>query len=185
MKQLSKARLRALHPHTEPLQRIHDEKRIEITVAIHQSTYEWLAEAAERPGTFPNIEELVVDALNLVAGKGCPRTHLLRIAQMHGIRPETLLFGDIQGSAERQAVSALCAATEILAQQAHFGFVPDGEDLSVGRLLAMISLSLQGQRDAAAQMIDPALHAVRGVDIQMPYYPQNHPPLDDDDGIPF
>lgn len=185
MKQLTKARLRALHPHTEPLQRIHDEKRIEITVAIHQSTYEWLSEVAALPGTFPNIEELVVDALNLVAGKGCPRAHLLRIAQLHGISPETLLFGDIQGSAERKAISALCAATEILAQHAQFGFVRDGEDLSAGRLLAMMSLSLQGQRDAAARMIDPEIHAYRGVDVQMPYYPENHPPLDDDDGIPF
>lgn len=185
MKQLSQARLRALYPFTQPLPRIQDEKRIEITVAIHQSTYEWLADAAEQPGTFPNIEELVVDALNLVAGKGCARTHLRKIAQLHGIKPETLLFGDIQGSAERQAVSALCAATDVLAQHAQFGFVPDGEDLSLGRLLAMISLSLQGQRAAAARMIDPQLHAIRGLDIPMSYYPENPPPRDDDDGIPF
>ncbi len=104
---------------------------------------------------------------------------------MHGVTPETLLFGHIQGSAERQAVRALCSASETLAQHAQFGFVPDAEDLSVARLLAMISLSLQGQRDAAARMIDPEIHATKGVDIPMPFYPENPPPLDDDDGIPF
>ncbi|MCZ4262313.1 hypothetical protein O4G76_15845 [Limimaricola sp. G21655-S1] len=159
--------------------------QIEITVAIDLGVYEWLSQAAERTDIFRNIEQLVNESLNLFVGRGCPRTLMQKMADVNGYSLEEFIFGDIHGGAEKQAVRELYMAAALLANHAEYGFLDDGEDLSVTRLLAMMSLSLQGQRDAGARLISPSLHDRRPLRIPVPEYPLERPRPYDDDEIPF
>lgn len=183
MTKLSQSRLRALHPETEPVEHHDGRKRIEITVEIEQYTYDRLARFAERGCTFRNVEQAVNNAIDVVSGRAFAMNHLRNIARLHGTTPETLLFGDIDGSAERQAVSELFSATETLARFVQFGRIEEEEALSVAKLLAIFSLSLQGQRSAAANLLEPAPRTPRLLNGPVPNYTANF--IDDDDGIPF